>query len=508
MKSPVLAGLKMAPDAPTSGIRMKCAGCEGKEKLRMKPTDIGDVLQMKPEGGELITSDSLNNRLNGTKGSGEPLPEKVSGEMGAKIDADFSHVKIHTDSRAVQMSEEVGAQAFTRGSDIYFNKGRYSPESFVGKRLLAHELAHVVQQSAGGQASSMIQCEMLPDRNGSLVYTTRRGAENRMQNMIRVIPHPDREGSFVIEWRWDPTNPAEDPWTRGTRTYPSREAAEERVGQLMRIAGSDGRWYVEKDSELIPSGESESGSTEGDSTETETERETEGEPESEGEGSNKVCLTFDDGPKPATPGVLDELAAEGIPATFFLTGNNMARDTERQAALVRRMLAEGHRIANHVFEHSPTTSEEYERTYSTLIDPSVPDDPEQRQAFEENLTRNETHFRELLGSDFPGFDVARLPGQGRFYPELVAIVQSLGLPHVAWGFEFGNSSIGWLPARDWQSIAGVRATYTRLPSANDIILLHDAHWSGANQARFARILRKLKASGFTFGLINSSGNCT
>jgi hypothetical protein len=63
--------------------------------------------------------------------------------------ADFSKVNIHTGSDAVEMTTQLGAHAFTHGSDIYFNQGQYAPESTSGKHLLAHELTHTVQQGAG-----------------------------------------------------------------------------------------------------------------------------------------------------------------------------------------------------------------------------------------------------------------------------------------------------------------------------------------------------------------------
>ena len=59
----------------------------------------------------------------------------------------LSGVRIHTENEvAVQMSKELGAQAFTHGNDIYFNKGKYNPSSKEGKQLLAHELTHTIQQ--------------------------------------------------------------------------------------------------------------------------------------------------------------------------------------------------------------------------------------------------------------------------------------------------------------------------------------------------------------------------
>jgi hypothetical protein len=68
--------------------------------------------------------------------------------MESRFGTDFSNVKIHTGDDAVQMSRALGAQAFTVGSDIYFNSGKYNPSSESGKHLLAHELTHTVQQVA------------------------------------------------------------------------------------------------------------------------------------------------------------------------------------------------------------------------------------------------------------------------------------------------------------------------------------------------------------------------
>jgi hypothetical protein len=77
------------------------------------------------------------------------MSENALSFMESRFGTDFSGVKIHTDTNAVQMSRELNAQAFTVGSDIYFNSGKYAPESASGKHLLAHELTHTVQQGGG-----------------------------------------------------------------------------------------------------------------------------------------------------------------------------------------------------------------------------------------------------------------------------------------------------------------------------------------------------------------------
>ena len=96
---------------------------------------------------------SIESRLNGSKGGGSPLPNDTRNFMESRFGTDFSSVKVHTDSNAIQMNKELNAQAFAHGNDVYFNKGKYNPSSNTGKHLLAHELTHVVQQDSNLQLS-------------------------------------------------------------------------------------------------------------------------------------------------------------------------------------------------------------------------------------------------------------------------------------------------------------------------------------------------------------------
>jgi len=68
--------------------------------------------------------------------------------MEARFGADFGQVRVHTDGEAVQLSQDLQAQAFTHGQDIYFGAGRYDTDAGSGRRLLAHELTHTIQQGA------------------------------------------------------------------------------------------------------------------------------------------------------------------------------------------------------------------------------------------------------------------------------------------------------------------------------------------------------------------------
>jgi hypothetical protein len=80
-------------------------------------------------------------------GGGRSLDGPVRASMEDHFGQDFSQVRVHTDGRSADSAQSINAMAYTVGSDIVFGSGQYAPETTHGKRLLAHELTHVVQQS-------------------------------------------------------------------------------------------------------------------------------------------------------------------------------------------------------------------------------------------------------------------------------------------------------------------------------------------------------------------------
>ncbi|MEQ8540300.1 MAG: DUF4157 domain-containing protein [Coleofasciculus sp. D1-CHI-01] len=98
-------------------------------------------------------SPSIENRLASSQGGGNPLPENVRSFMEPRFGADFSAVRVHTDSTAVQMNKELGAQAFAHGSNIYYGAGK-SPNV---DELTAHELTHTIQQGAAMHLNKQVQ---------------------------------------------------------------------------------------------------------------------------------------------------------------------------------------------------------------------------------------------------------------------------------------------------------------------------------------------------------------
>ena len=85
-------------------------------------------------------------------GPGRPLDGDVRSGMEARFGHDFSQVRVHSDEKSAATTRAYGALAYTTGSDIFFNSGRYRPDTATGRRLLAHELAHVVQQAGAPSA--------------------------------------------------------------------------------------------------------------------------------------------------------------------------------------------------------------------------------------------------------------------------------------------------------------------------------------------------------------------
>lgn len=92
-------------------------------------------------------SPEVESNIQRMQGGGSPLPKAERTFFEERIGADFSGVKVHTDSNAIQTSRDLNARAFTVGNTIAFNSGEYQPGTNNGRRLLAHELTHVVQQT-------------------------------------------------------------------------------------------------------------------------------------------------------------------------------------------------------------------------------------------------------------------------------------------------------------------------------------------------------------------------
>jgi hypothetical protein len=92
---------------------------------------------------------SFEASLSVIKDSGQPLSDNVRSFFEPRFGHDFSNVRVHYDDQAVESARAVNARAFTLGPDVVFGAGQYMPGTAAGRKLLAHELTHVVQQNGG-----------------------------------------------------------------------------------------------------------------------------------------------------------------------------------------------------------------------------------------------------------------------------------------------------------------------------------------------------------------------
>ena len=124
------------------------------ERLVMGP--VGSVPVVPEETGASSPATGTS-ALIGTErpfGSGQPLPRSIRFDMERQLGFNFGRVRVHADKQAARLAAAAGAAAFTLGEEIAFDHGRYAPGTSAGRRLIAHELVHVVQQSKGRGISS------------------------------------------------------------------------------------------------------------------------------------------------------------------------------------------------------------------------------------------------------------------------------------------------------------------------------------------------------------------
>jgi len=116
------------------------------------------ALQARAKGGaQSAVPPSVGEALSG---SGQALDAATRDFMESRFSQDFSRVRVHTGAAAEKSSRALGARAYTVGEQVVFGANQFAPNTSEGKRLLAHELTHVVQQSGGGAESAVIQRDL------------------------------------------------------------------------------------------------------------------------------------------------------------------------------------------------------------------------------------------------------------------------------------------------------------------------------------------------------------
>ena len=125
---------------------------------QMNTRDEEEKLSMKSAGltssKSNYSSSAIQSGINMNLGKGSKLPGKTKAYFEPRFGKSLDHVRVHSDSHANRLSEAINARAFTKGKDIFFASGQFKPGSQQGKRLIAHELTHVIQQGSNGSVIS------------------------------------------------------------------------------------------------------------------------------------------------------------------------------------------------------------------------------------------------------------------------------------------------------------------------------------------------------------------
>ena len=164
-------------------LQRKCAHCEEEEKnMQRKAMDAE----------ETTANNEIENYIGNISGGGHSMPEEVRNFYEPRLGYDFSNVKLHTDAAAARSAKSIHALAYTSGNNIVFNHGQYSPQTDSGKKLLAHELTHVVQQGSSISTSIQRDCD---DPEFCTPYPTAAEAASA-ESTLRSVYLPSDEATF------------------------------------------------------------------------------------------------------------------------------------------------------------------------------------------------------------------------------------------------------------------------------------------------------------------------
>lgn len=147
-----VADLVMKMDDPNARQKADTGSVNDKQAIMTAPLD---TIACKATGDEYADADVSGIVASGAWSGGSPLDNETRSFMEPRFGYDFSQVRVHTDARASDSAAALSARAYTVGTDLVFRSGEYAPGSTEGRRLLAHELTHVVQQSSAVQRKAV-----------------------------------------------------------------------------------------------------------------------------------------------------------------------------------------------------------------------------------------------------------------------------------------------------------------------------------------------------------------
>lgn len=148
----------MRMPAPVA-VQRHSAACGQENQLQRSATREEETKVQRKEAGPspAIAPPIVHQVLNSP---GQPLDADTRGFFEPRFGHDFSHVRVHTDANAAESTNAMNAVAYAVGHNLVFGKGQYSPETHAGRRLVAHELAHSIQQGPQALNNTFVQREM------------------------------------------------------------------------------------------------------------------------------------------------------------------------------------------------------------------------------------------------------------------------------------------------------------------------------------------------------------
>lgn len=210
--------LRMQPNEEEGeAIQMKCAECEKQEDEKMQRNEINNATPQ--------ISNSVHQTL---QSSGRPLDKPTRSFMEQHFGFDFGKVQIHDNQLAHQSAKDINALAYTHGHHIAFDAGQYQPQTESGRKLIAHELTHTLQQ--GREYEKKVQ------RQPAAPIQSKLNALCYQSGVVQPNPSAREPDLHVTYERWLAS-------FTGMVTFSSNDTAPGSLGSSFNVLGTEGADY-------------------------------------------------------------------------------------------------------------------------------------------------------------------------------------------------------------------------------------------------------------------------
>lgn len=241
--------MRMAEPVPIgsapSTIQRKCAACEAGGATCPKCEKEQTIQRKEKPGHAPQSTPAINSQIATLRGGGQPLPPSVRTFFEPRFGRDFSQVRVHTDGPAAESTKAIQARAFTTGQHVVFAPGEFMPEGREGRKLLAHELSHVVQTGEASETTATDSETVTPVfRQTTASPGTPDGPDpclDLLQQIIELLNEVAKRISDALDDKWDlfkyrpggnPEHPEAGTWDgHRNRYYYDRDRLRQKVAE-------------------------------------------------------------------------------------------------------------------------------------------------------------------------------------------------------------------------------------------------------------------------------------